>query len=101
MSLTNGKIGDLKLVHNSKADKPKSAFPIEVKGFPQEVFDKAGGYKQWIVAANGFVIAHFVDESSMLSYLNYIKQFGFKLFPKVIMDVLESQALDLNLKIKK
>ncbi len=91
MSLNNGKISDLKIVSRN-GDKKDRNFPIQINCFKQMAIDATyGAYDEWVVAANGFIIAHFVDETSLASYMNYLKQFGFKLFPKTIMDILEKQ----------
>lgn len=51
-----------------------------------------GSYDQYIVAANGMVIAHFLSLASRDSYLQYLKKYGFKEFDKKIMDILEYLA---------
>ena len=68
-------------------------FPIKVEYGKNIVFEPTAGYgyDQFMVIANGFVIASFVDETSMHSYLGYLKQHGFSKFPKKIMDILRAQ----------
>ncbi len=71
----------------------RKQFPVEMLCEKQAIFHKdIGMYDQWIVAANGIVIAHFVDDTSAMTYLNnYIKQYGFSTFPKVITDAMQRQ----------
>jgi len=71
----------------------KRNFPVKMDMEIQSVFhEKIGMYTQYIVAANGIVIAHFVDERSAQTYLNeYIKRFGFASFLKKITEAMETQ----------
>ncbi|HYD19996.1 MAG TPA: hypothetical protein VEB40_00875 [Flavipsychrobacter sp.] len=73
--------------------KANESFPIKIEYGSNIAFEPTAGYGyyQFIVAANGFVIASFVDEGSMLWYLDYLKQYGFSKFPKKIMDILRAQ----------
>lgn len=91
MSLNTGNIGGLKFVHG-KGDKKNLEFPIEVATFKRMVTDPGFvPYEQCVVMANGFVIAMFVDETSMLSYIDYLGKFGFRLFPQSVMDSIRTQ----------
>ncbi len=45
-------------------------------------------YQRYMVCANGFIIATFVDETSMNSYLDYLKKYSFHKFPKQVMDII-------------
>lgn len=47
-----------------------------------------GGYTQYFVTANGFVIASFVDEISLLSYRDYLVKYGLEKFPKNVLDII-------------
>lgn len=70
-------------------------FNIDVELFSQVTFDKnIGGYEEWVVIANGFIIAHFVDEPSGIVYMKWLQKFGFTHFPKKIIDILEMQWLN-------
>lgn len=67
-------------------------FAIKVEVFEKLVFDPiAGSYTQYVVGANGFVIAHFVDQISAASYLEYLSKFGFSKFPTQVIDIIRSQ----------
>ncbi len=81
----------LSIIYNSTPDKKLTSFPIEVTTYKQISVDKnIGAYDEWIVAANGFPIAMLLDETSMLSYVGYLKQFGFNRFPKKVMDLIRT-----------
>lgn len=95
----NNPISGARKIHSKNSDKPKSGFPIDIVAYPNTVLDpQLGGYTQWVVAANGLVIAHFVDETSCHSYLKYLETFGFNKFPKKIIEILENQARTIDLK---
>lgn len=77
----------------SKRSPFPAPFPIKVETYIQPIIDRnVGMYEQHVVCANGMVIAHFLSVTSRDSYLEYLKKYGFKEFPKKIMDILEHQA---------
>ncbi len=74
-----------------KMQDTRMGYEIKIEWFKQHTF-QMGGYDEWCVVANGFIIAHFVDETSMQSYLHYLVTYGFKLYPKKIMEIIEAEA---------
>lgn len=69
-------------------DEKLFGFPIKVEAGENIQFVGGVPLSQWIVCANGLVIAHFIDEFHMLVYLEFLKQGGLKKFPKKIIDLL-------------
>ena len=54
------------------------------------------GYDRYIVTCNGFIIATFIDEASLKSYMNFLKlmvsKYGLQMFPKPIQNVIAGQS---------
>jgi hypothetical protein len=69
-------------------------FPCKIQTTEQTIFDESYkvSYKQYIVTVNGFIIAHFLSEKSMLCYLETLKIIGFNHFPKSVIDIFEKQS---------
>ena len=68
----------------------KRRFPIKIETHETTVLDAiVGSYVQYIVSANNFVIASFVDATSRASYLSYLKNYGFNKFPVEIIKAME------------
>lgn len=64
-------------------------FPIRIEGFKQTQLDPTyGAIEQWVCTANNYVIAHFLDETSLYSYMEFLKNFGFRKFPKNVVDII-------------
>lgn len=95
-----GRSSDKEKKHILKTISKKHNFPIKVQTYKQLAFigELGIGIEQCVVMANGFVIAHFVDEQSMNSYMGWLQQYGFDHFPEKIMEILKNQA-DSGLKV--
>ena len=63
-------------------------FPIQVEAGKNIVFVGTTPIDEWIVCANGLLIATFHNEFCCAMYMNYLKQSGFKHFTKKMLDLL-------------
>lgn len=72
----------------------KFQFPIRLEAADQHVIiPGVGVFQQYIVTGNGFVIASFMDETSLATYMNYLREYGwnaFKYFPENVLDALRA-----------
>ena len=68
-------------------------FPIVVGTSFNDVVDSSAGYayRQHIVHANNFVIAHFVDEGCRDAFIKFLGLYGFEKFPEKIKRILRAE----------
>ncbi len=97
MSFEKKTVREIKLVPDStkQAETEQKNIKADISTYTQQIFDTTTkmGYTEYIVMANGFIIAHFVDETSMASFLGYLKQYGLSKYPKAIMEIIGGRQL--------
>lgn len=68
--------------------KLEAGFPIEVEAGKNIVFVGNVPIDEWLVCANGFLLASFHNEFDVKMFLSYLQQTNFKHYPKKIMDII-------------